>query len=384
MTWSKRLLGSPIFETYILNMSQLFHMVILAVVVPWYIGVTSYGVFAALIALPGLVQSSFEVICVTVLSEYRRRDLLRRIILFFALPLLTAIIAGFIILLNWPTALMGSFMAALLLMRSYAFSIAIVAGSMTKRIVQSEAIIFAIYAGVLSACVLAGIRDETVPILMIIGASLSTTVFLLSFSRTPVVVLPPGADNDRPRLPFMKFAHASSLRLFEDGFLTLPPLVLALVISPAVAGQFRIFVSVAKFGYKFYPFRYEVILRDLNTGQLAFKLLAASVAVFSLAAPVVAGILYVMLKPGEHGMIVALVAACGAVVASLAMFPAASSTNGAMLALAIVCLAACFAAAYLSGLTGFVVVYFLACGAIAVASLIVIGRAARARTKAVT
>jgi len=349
-------------------------MAILAGYVPWHIGVEAYGRFAALFALPGLVQSSFEVVCVAILSEHRRRDMLQSAILFFVLPLYGALVMGFLILLDLSLALPAAIMAALLLARSYAFSIAIVSATLTKKILQSEAMTFVVYAVVAVYCVIYDVRSEFMPIAMVSLASLATAIFLIHASQAPAVVLPGNDDGSRPRIPVATLARAASLRFFEDGYLTLSPLVLASLLSPATAGQFRIFVSVAKAAYKFFPFRYEVILRELNRGALRFRPLAVSCVVFLTLGLLGAAVVHASGGPRD---VLMLFSSAGAVAASLAIFPAASLVDGRVLPLAVVGLLAMFGAAYVFGSMGFVIVFSLANATLLIAALVAIGRAGR-------
>jgi hypothetical protein len=378
MSLLERLRSSAIVETYALNLAQILHMVILAGFVPWHIGLDGYGRFAALVTLPGLLQSSFEVICVTMLSEHRRRDMLRNAILRFALPLYLAIVAGFFYLLDPRLAVAASLMGVLLLARSYAFSIAIVSGVMTKRILQSEAIIFIVYAIVAIYCVLNEVRSEYMPLVMVSLASLATACFLLFTSRWPVVVLPEGQGVTIPRLPLAKFAHTASLRFFEDGYLTLTPLILASVLGAAVAGQFRIFVSIAKAGYKFFPFRYEVVLRDLNIGTLSFQNLATGCIVFVGIGTAATAALHFSGLWSEYKQLFILFGASGVVVALLALFPAASSKDGRILPLAAVGLAATFGTGFVYGFAGFSIAFAISSLLLLIVSLLSVRRAATA------
>lgn len=373
----ERLRRSAIVETYALNAAQILHMALLAGFVPWHIGLESYGRFAALVTLPGLVQSSFEVICVTMLSEHRRRDMLRAAILHFAMPLYLATVAGFFLYLADPVlAASAAVMALLLLARSYAFSIAIVSGVMTKRILQSEAIIFVVYACVALYCVANDIRSEYMPLVMVSLASLATACFLIAASRSPVVVLPGGQDGAVPRLPLAKLAQSASLRFFEDGYLTLSPLILASVLGAAVAGQFRIFVSVAKAAYKLFPFRYEVVLRDLNNGALLFRNLAVGCVIFLAGGAVAAAGLQLLGLWSAYKQLFVLFAATGAVVALLAVFPAASSKDGRILPLAALGLATTFGAGYVHGFAGFSIAFALVSALLLAAALVSVRRAA--------
>src|SRR5690606_33882830 len=86
-------------ETYVLNAPQLFHIALLVLCVPWLVGVDSYGIFSAIISLPGIIHSAFEAFCITAISKYKRRDVLLIPVRFVVAPVLLLVIASFFVFL---------------------------------------------------------------------------------------------------------------------------------------------------------------------------------------------------------------------------------------------------------------------------------------------
>jgi hypothetical protein len=365
-----------ILETYLLNSSQILHMLILAVVVPWYIGLSAYGIFAASITVPGLIQSPFEMICVSILSQQKRIDALRGAVLFIAVPALVFLVIGNFYLLPLARSMLVSATALTLLVRSYVFSISISQGGLTNRIVKSEFITLGAYLTVISISYLFSLRNETVPLLMIIASNTMAIAFLFKRSYIPVNIFKPRLDTTPP-VSLRTHVKAASLTTFEDGYLTMSPLLLAALFSPIDAGHFRVFVSISKAAYKLFPFRYEIVLREL--GNISFRSLAVSTSFFSLAPPLVAGTLRMILPPNEHTLFLILFAFSGATAACLAMFPAACSTDARVLHLALLGLAAIGFSALLVGLTGFVITFGAATAVLLLASIAAVRKASQTK-----
>lgn len=348
-------LARAVPETYALNIPQVLHMLILAGYVPWLIGVEAYGLFAALVSLPGLVQSSFEAFCVAILAKYGRKDMLDKPLVVVMLPLSTVFVLGFFVLLSPMLAFLASAMTVSLFCRSYAFALAVSSGTLTRKIVESEGLILAIYLGVILLGAIIGIQDHVLPILMVVLASAVSAWYMLRATRKPQDVLPRQPDVAVPRLPLGAAVRAASARAYEDGLLTLSPLVLAVTASPAIAGQFRIFVSAVKAAYKFFPFRYEVVIRGVATGRQGFGPLALASALFTVGSLLIGGLGYVLMRPEGYGWLVALVAVSGAVVSSLSLYPVTCSLNHRLPVAFSVALAGTFLMSSSHGTTGFVV-----------------------------
>lgn len=306
-------------ETYALNLSQAVHMVVTAAVVPYYIGLHSYGLFAAISATPGAIQSIFETSYISLLSSHRRRDIAITTIFLSLAACLLGLLVGFWIFFG-AISILYTIMAASLFARSYAFSIAVVSGSMKTRLLQSEFGTLVVYLVVLGSAYFLGIADETVPVVMVSCASLFSALFILATSsghlEPPTIALAP------PVVRASTLLRAMLAKLFEDGFLTLPPLVLALSSSPSTAGQFRIFVSAVKAAYKFFPFRHEIVMREVMRSNIALRPLIQASVIFAVGAVGATVVLAPYDIAGPPW--IALIGASGATVCCISLYPVAS------------------------------------------------------------
>lgn len=329
------------------------HLVILAGFVPWYVGMDSYGSFAALIALPGFVQSSFESYAIAVLSASRKKSALRKAIWFVLVPVLVALFFAYTYFLSFFIAVIATIMAALLFYRSYAFAVAISSGSMTSRLMRSDVLIFSAYLGVIVISAGLGIRDYLLPVAMVCGASLLSGWYLLHAPGGANQMNLLSRSEKEESLPKGLAIRAASARFYEDGFLSLSPLVLAAATSSVPAGQFRVFVSAVKAAYKLFPLRYEVAMRELLHGKLRRALLVRASWIFCAISIVVAIVGSFFLDTVEYGWLLVLVASAGASVASLALYPAVSSVDKVMTFWCVGLLVFSFGLAFLWGLLGF-------------------------------
>jgi hypothetical protein len=362
-------------ETYLLNFSQLFHMVMLAAFVPWLIGLEAYGTYAALVALPALFQSAFEAFCVTVLARFGSRDLLKLPVLRVMLPISAAGAAAFFALFDPLTALLGSITSVLLFTRSYAFAIAISTGVLTRKIMQSEGLIVLAYVVVLVVCVALDIKNFQVPMLMVIAASALSAWYLLHAARGLLHAPESSPDLANASLPLGLVVRATTARAFEDGLLTLSPLLLALMVSPTIAGQFRIFVSAVKLAYKCFPLRYEIVVRDVLGGRLGFAPLARVSGVFVVIGIVLAVAGYIAPLGGEYKWLLLLTASAGAVVAALALYPVSCAIGYTLPLTFLASCAMTFTATIFLGLEGFVAGFALTSYAMMIGALFIIKRA---------
>lgn len=346
-------------ETYLLNFPQISHMLVLAAFIPWYIGMENYGLFAARLAIPGLFQSIFEASCIVLLLKYKRRDMLNRLILLIVLPIVSAIVISLFLLLDFQNAVLASAMTIFLFYRSYAFSIAISSGTLTREIVISEGLILISYLGVLVLGLLLEIRSELLPMLMIaVGCAVSSSFLLRTLRARNVMTSEIPMIDNAPR-PISMVLTAISSRAYEDGCLTLSPLVLALTVSPATAGLFRVFVSIIKVAYKFFPFRYEVVMRNVISGQQSFRKLAIACSLYMLGSISIAVGGWIFIEPAQNGWYLFLLAASGAVVSCLAIYPVSCVINHRISLWVFAGLTITYISASLMGITGFAIGFSL-------------------------
>lgn len=338
-------------ETYLLNASQALHLVVLAGFVPWYVGMESYGEFAALIAVPGLIQSSFEAYAIAFLSGNGDRRNLRKAISFVLIPSAIILFIGYAGFIGISVGFVTAVVASTLYYRSYGFAVAISTGRMTSQLMRSDALILCIYLGVLFVCVALGVRDYLLPSAMVCGASFISGWYLLR-GADALCSRYDDVEKQEP-LPKKLALRAASARLYEDGFLSLSPLILAAATSSAAAGQFRVFVSAIKAIYKLFPVRYEIAMRDLVRGCLRLSLISKASWSFSVVSVVAAVAGYALLDVSAYGWILVLTGSAGAAVASLALYPAVCSVDKVVTVLCVFLMAFTFGLAFLWGVLGF-------------------------------
>lgn len=364
-------------ETYLLNFSQMSHLIIMAGILPLYIGIDAYGLFAALMAGPGFIQSSFEAYSISVLSRNGRKEVLNKIALLVLLPCGLGLFLIYMYALGFAIALASFLLAMLLFFRSYAFAVSISSGYLTRQLVLSDILILCVYLIVFTSFVFFGVRSYFVPIAMVCCASLFSGWYLLRASGNLMQRLEKSDSLDNANLSSWLGVRAASSRLFEDGLLSLSPLVLAALISPAAAGQFRLLVSGLKAAYKAFPVRYEVALREMIRGNLPYGPLVKASTLFCLSSVSLAVIGSFALGAHSYDWILILVASSGAAVSDLALYPAASTVDLWVLLLCVGFIALSFGLACVYGLLGFSFGFAVTSYAVMFRSLFVIKKIGR-------
>lgn len=359
-------------ESYLLNIPQMFHMVILAGFIPWYIGVENYGRLAAVFAIPGFFQSVFEAFCVTILIKYKRINILKFSIINTVLPLIACLSITFFLFLHPIQAILATTMTVFLFCRSFTFAVVISSGSLTRTIAMNEGLIFLCYIAIALLGVHFEIRDITLPLAMISVASAASFWHLLHSIRLNRIMVGDGNKDSNNPLPLNVVIGALTVRAYEDGLLTLSPLLLALTFSTTVAGQFRILVSAIKVVYKLFPFRYEVVMREVGSGRQSFGKLYLACLFYSLASVLIALIVYFFLLNEDSQWLVPIVAASGAVASSLAVYPVSSVRDRRILFTLMVGLLVTYLFSGLLGIFGFVVGFCFTTYIVMVSSLVVI------------
>ena len=258
-------------ESYALNLAQISNMLILAGFVPWFIGIENYGYFSAIAALPGMIQSSFEAYCVAVLAKYQRRDVVDIVIWRVILPVSFCIATGFLLLLDPLYAVLAVVMVVLMFCRSYYFAVLITSEGLTRKIIQGEFVVTIVYSVTIGLAAMCGMDDYLLPILMVTLSSVVYVWLLMRTCKSSSKVLPRMPRVQLPQISFPFYIRSATARAYEDGFLSLAPLVLTLTSSAAVAGQFRVYVSIVKAAYKMFPYRYEIVVRDITSKRLSFR-----------------------------------------------------------------------------------------------------------------
>jgi len=299
-------------------------MMLTAFAVPLLVGAEQYGQYAAVFALPAFLQSGIEAYAVLSLSRgVRSRSFwLSYAGLSLGAALVSALVCAY--LFDHAAAVWAGALAAGLMFRGAASALVYthLSISFVRVNVTAEAVTFAVYVIVLLLGLAVQAPPYSIPLAMVVTASLvAGTVLLLAGLKPDVVGDQETASHERGGWRFLW------ARSYEDLSLTLMPLFLANCFGLSVAGEFRVIVSGMKVLSKLFPFRYEVILRGSRLGEFDIRTFAKVSAVFVLLGFGIAAILYLMrgnvfLSEGTAMWIVAL--SSGALVASLAAFPVAT------------------------------------------------------------
>lgn len=309
--------------TYAINASQICNMLLTAFVVPLMIGAEQYGQYAAVFALPAFLQSGIEAYAVLNLSRgIRTRSFwLSYSGLALGATLVSALVCGY--LFDPYAAVWAGALSAALMFRGAASALVYthLSISFVRVNVTAEALTFGVYLIVLLLGLIAQASPYTIPLAMVVTASLVAGSYLLHKGMQPVGTTDQQASTERGGWRFLW------ARSYEDLSLTLMPLFLASSFGLSLAGEFRVIVSGMKVLSKLFPFRYEVILRGSRLGEFDIRTFAKVSAIFVLLGFGVAAVLFLMrgnifLSEGTPIWVVAL--SSGALVASLAAFPVAT------------------------------------------------------------
>ena len=303
-------------------------MAVMAVLVPFLIGLEQVGLFAAVFSLPGAISSFIELyFLASINSPGLRAVALMQFLILSAIGALVIItISG--VLFDFCVVLVSVMLFVMLLFRAFVFSLAIASGGYTRQIVRSELVVLASYLGVLPACFLLGQDGAIVPLTMTSTGLLLSSLFLWFHTSASISVLR-RESRFGARGVFSGVSLAAALgKTFEDGFLTLQPFLLTNAFSAETAGFFRVMVTVLKGGFKLFPFRHDVVLREFSgdTGRNAEDgaKIRRACDLFSIGG-VVLGLPIAAFVLAQNGSTVVLcVLGSGFVITALALFPAAS------------------------------------------------------------
>jgi hypothetical protein len=315
-------------DAYLLNFFQLSHMVVLAGIVPWQIGMGAYGIFAATIALPSIAQSFFETFCLMAVYKHGRVDVIVQPIISVVVPLLAVFAVSFVLILDCHLALLSIALTIGLFLRSLAFALVVSQGGSTEILAKSELVTLAAYLAGLIICLVTGIRGAVVPMVMVTSACFVSSSYLLRYlTRNGMLTSEMLLVANSPKVSFSSSGRMMASRSFEEGVLTLSPLMLAVTVSPVAAGQFRVFVSAVKLMYKFFPFRHDLLFVEVLSHRRRFREIAlVSIAVAGLSFVIAAGGA-LLVDLDRNWWVWPLIASLGAIVSSLALFPVSTDID---------------------------------------------------------
>jgi hypothetical protein len=324
----KKIIINFLSESYILNFSQITSSAIIALYVPLYIGIESYGIFAAIIAIPSIMQSLFESFCVGALISYKRADILIQPIKMYVLPVLVCIFIYFFLKLEFIIALIASIMITFLFVKSMMTALVITHGSYPNILLKSEFLVLLCYVLLILINIEFKIDGVIAPMIMIALSCFVSSAYLYAFVRAENIQLVCEISyTNAPKIPKKLLIRFGSGRIYEESVLTIGPLVLIATISSLAAGQFRVYTSVLKLLYKCFPIRHDILYREVTQGGMKFKKIALPCIIIFIIS-IVAMVLAFVVTAGTDEVIVPLmIGGAGGIVALLAIFPLASFVN---------------------------------------------------------
>jgi hypothetical protein len=324
----KKIILNYLSESYILNFSQITSSAIIALYVPLYIGLESYGLFAAIIAIPSIMQSLFESFCVGALISYKRADILIQPIKMYVLPTLVCIAIYFILKLELIVALIASIMIIFLFIKSMLTALVITHGSLPNILLKSEFLVLVSYVLLIVVNLLFKLNGVIVPMIMIALSCFVSSAYLYAFVRAKNIQLAREMNYTKaPKIPKKLLIRFGSGRIYEESVLTLGPLVLIAMISSLAAGQFRVYISVLKLLYKCFPIRHDILYRDVTQGGMNFKTIALPCIIIFNASIVAMVLAFVFTSGIDETVVPLMIGGAGGIVALLAIFPLASFLN---------------------------------------------------------
>lgn len=311
--------------TYAINASQICNMVLTAFAVPLIIGAEEYGRYATLFAVPAFFQSAVEAYAVLNLTKGAGGRSFWASYVGLAATALLVTALTYYWLIDVSAAAWSVVLGAALIYRSAGSALVYTRESVSfvRVNVAAEFITFGVYAAVLGVGLIVVAPPFSIPLLMIIGASLVAGSYLLRAAiksgRMPLTSAAPALGGHPVRFLLS--------RTYEDLTLTLMPLFVASSFGLIAAGEFRIIVSGMKVVSKVFPFRYEVILRGIRSGEFKTASFVKVACVFLVLGLGIAGVLYfirgvIFLSADTPLWATAL--STGMLVTTLAAFPVAT------------------------------------------------------------
>jgi hypothetical protein len=254
-----------------LQFSQVMNMFVLALIVPYLIGLSEYGYYASLYSIPGFFQGMLETYLMLLLfnngfsipSFKHFTSIL--FVSFFVISILVFLTLG-------KTAVFTALILYLfMVIRSIALALAYHCLKIgVFSIIVSELIVFLVYSLIildvqLGSQILGFKKNFLLPLSMICIASIPSSLFLL-WKIKPFISNLLTDEKDA------SFDLRNLLaRIYEDLFFSLAPLVTFKIFGSKTAGEYRLILSIFKGISKIFPFKYELLLRNLKEGDFSFS-----------------------------------------------------------------------------------------------------------------
>ncbi len=278
-------------ESALLNLVQASSMAMMALSIPYMLGIEGYGVYvtsnAPLIILSGLC----EVILITGLSNQKDKSKFNfYIVWLICLPILIA----FIYLIVAPLNLryLSFYLFISLLVKAMIFSILICASILNKKLIFFlEFSSWLVYIITITLAYLNLIKYLLLPYFMIITASI--IYISIGFS-----VLYKAKINFIFKKISIKqiFLRAITSRFYEDSFILFIPFLFGTFHSPTAAGYFRLIGSFVKGITKVTPLRYDTLLIYFNLNKNMLKIRPTIQLICFLGFIIIAGLFSIVLN----------------------------------------------------------------------------------------
>jgi hypothetical protein len=306
----------------LLNSAQFGNTLILSAFVPAMIGLSNYGTFAAIYALPGALQSSMEVYLLTSQKKPTSEYPFRQHVTFLSITLAPTF-GFYLACYSLPIALCSVILLVALSARTL-FSTRVIhlpINALVRYYILNELIVAGAYFAVIGSALKFGVLNHYLPLSMLILSNLISIVYFY-VSGISALVAESASGNEKNS----NNSRGWLGKIYEEIYLTLPPLALSIYVSPGFAGQFRVAVSIFKAASKVFPLRFEIIQQSIDRGTFkwsTFKRLcllagASGLVVFIL---LYFGLSAVLRNAGLADSFHPLLLSIGPVVISLVCFP---------------------------------------------------------------
>ncbi len=256
------------FQTYLLHGAQILSMFMMSFGVPTVIGLSDYGRYAALFALPASVSVFVQGLFSAHLSTSDPGRFRSSAVTLNMLVVSGTLCLGAWFLDIWDAVALATMMAVMLeRFRHEILALLANADKYTRALRMGELLGAISTMLFLGAAFSAGMTTYMLPVAILVVNQLLSIFCLARVAR-----LRPWTPS-RPSIRHLFSGGVSSMfvRAHEEIFITQAPLALSFFAGDRASGMFRVTVSVMKIVFKAFPFRYEKVAYDALNGHLEIK-----------------------------------------------------------------------------------------------------------------
>lgn len=247
------------------------NMFVLALIVPYLIGLSQYGYYASLYSIPGFFQGMLETYLMLLL--FNNGFSIPSFKHFGRILLVSVFIISILVfyVLGKNAVLTALILYIFMILRSIALALAYHCLKIgVFSIIISELIVFLVYTLIIVDVQLGsqifGLKKSfLLPLTMICFAALPSTIFL--FWKIKPFISELVTDEKEETFNLRNLLA----RIYEDLFFSLAPLVTFKIFGSQTAGEYRLILSIFKGISKIFPFKYELLLRNLKEGDFSFN-----------------------------------------------------------------------------------------------------------------